>query len=67
MYRFTGQRSIICDRCGAIFDDRPRNLQKDVIAEAKRAGWLIESTYQHKGTSPDLCPACAKTKGYNHD
>lgn len=59
MYRDIGQRAIICDGCGAIFHDRPRDPKKDVIAEAKRAGWLIESTYLNNGASPDLCPTCA--------
>lgn len=59
MYRGTGQKAIICDGCGAIFDDRPRDPRKDVIAEAVLAGWRIESTYLNNGASPDLCPACS--------
>ena len=37
--RSIGRYALVCDDCGAIFDDRPRDKNKNVEREAFKAGW----------------------------
>lgn len=51
MLRQSGQKSLICDGCKIIYDDRPRYPKKDVLRAAWKDGWIISGAH--------LCPACA--------
>jgi hypothetical protein len=51
MFRGLGQKALICDDCGAVYDDRPRDANKDVITEAVSKGW-VRKEKKH------FCPEC---------
>lgn len=53
--RSCGQFALQCDKCGLIFDDRPRDSKKDIVAEAKKLGWT-EQGLEH------YCLGCKSSK-----